>query len=390
MSDHQKVLEILHQVDLTADQRLQNQELRDAVLDAEDNVCLLEQQLRIRQLNSDCVAAIQTAQLRLTRFEDEVSYAHSTTRQDEEQYARECGLLVDGKQFLVGEEGRLCSLRGIDVARDRLNKIEPQSELSRYFVSGAARVLDQAELVAQEHRIDTSPWAMIMDSALSAVAAHVRTNATALLPLDPLNRRIEQLRAESGRELAQQHASVEGGDVAQSEEHVKTRLALLEGVSDIIQHKFKVIAQIESGPLVRAQAEAQRAQEQLSRAAMQVFGRFDAHLGNLEADLERLEQYRGRAAQNEREARAAFSEQRTASDRFIAENLEKQTACWREMLKLEAELSALAEERREEVERRVRAYEREERRRCDMEHFIAFADGRQKMLRAAIDAIVTE
>ena len=388
-TDHQRVLATLQRVDETAEQRLVNQELRDAVLDAEDGVSMLEQQLRIHQLHKDCVAAIQVAQERLATFEREVSYAHSTTRQDDEQYARECGLAVDGARFLAADS-RLMSLRGLDVARDRLARIAPTSDLAKCFVKGAGAVLDQAEQVCLEHKIDTTPWILVLDDALSAVERMVNDNAGLFQPLASLSAKIAELQAEAGKLRALKQAALDAGDVVLSEAHVKAHMALLEGVSDLIQEKLRVLGQIEAGPMVKALAEARRAHEQLSASATSVYARFDPHLADLQSDAARLEQYRARARQNELEASAVFDEQRAASDAFLSTNLAQQTQCWREMLRIEAALSALAEERREEVERRVRGYEREVRRRCDVGHFVTFADTRKRQLEAAVSALVTE
>ncbi|MDP3768411.1 MAG: hypothetical protein Q8S13_10385, partial [Dehalococcoidia bacterium] len=90
-----------------------------------------------------------------------------------------------------------------------------------------------------------------------------------------------------------------------------------------------------------------------------------------------------RADVDEGVARGGYERDVSESNALLTRNADQADATWAEIHALESRLQRLAQERRDEIDRRVKVVEREERRHVDMSHFRKFAEEHGVLLAAA-------
>jgi hypothetical protein len=390
---HFKAQELLSQIDLAKQQRDSNDGSRNALLDAEDHLLQLFEQLYTRKMHTDAMAAFGDARAKLGAYESDLNCSYTTSRLTAARFASDCQLEATSEQ-LVGEDA-VCSLRAVDIAARRLDRLtgsaaaNPALAAVRAFIAPSLQALVKAGRLVEASKIESDLWVPVVEPVLDAIEELAKCKPIAE-PLSEIVAEIEKLEAVNGEtQRAQQDAAI-GGDVARNEELTAERVTILEGIADLVTHKFRIINSIGDGTLRVLQRETTRIRKVTTRSAEELLLTTAGKRRTLVADTQRIKDQLSKASHDEQLARSAFLEEKGASDGFLEKNEKQQAASWKEMLRIEAELVRLATERRDEVDRRTRTIEREERRRCNMGHFEAFSAGHLALLGNSLQSCEAE
>lgn len=388
---HAKAQALLQQIDNSRQQRTSNDTSRNSMLDAEDRVLRLSQQLYVQRMYTDVSAALDAAKVKLREYETALSYSSSTKRLDVARLVADCNLKATSEMLV--DDDAVCSLRAVENAQDHINAMlrdYPDCDKNlKAYMAGALDVLRKAGKLVESAKIESDGWLPVVGPVLQALEQMVRCR-----PIEePLSRvvdEISKLDKEDQRIRDEQTVMLEDGNVAQNETLTQDRIQLMEGIADLVTHKFRIITQIDEGTLRVLQKETARIRNVTTGNSEALLRSTASKRAVLRDDLKRITDQRRKASDDERLARGAFEEQKDASDAALVENARRQDQCWKQMMALEQELIGLATQRRDEVDRRTRMVEREERRRCDMLHFTNFADTHCELLKTSLTSCEAE
>jgi hypothetical protein len=388
---HAKAQQLLLQIDLAKHQRAANEELRNEMLDSEDRLLHLHEQLYVHRMHNDANEALEEAQAKLLAFETSLSYSQSTKRLEAARFVEDCGLLATAEMLTT--EDSVCSLRAIDAASIHMRKIlseYPDGDMHlRRYIQGALDVLHRAGRLVQTMGIESDGWLPVVGPVLQALETLVQCRPIEE-PLGRLVDEIEELAVEDHRLQDKIRESAEAGETGNGEEFTRDRIMVLEGIADLVTHKFRVIENIDEGTLSVLQKETGRIRNVTIENAKLLLDETQGKRTVLTQDLSRMQEQQHKAKRDQDLARTAFLDAKAQSDASLKRIATHQHDCWVKMIALEKQLRELAVERRDEVDRRTRMVEREERRRCDMQHFESFAAEHEQILKHSLSSCEAE
>eukprot|EP01013_Petalomonas_cantuscygni_P024045 TRINITY_DN45606_c0_g1_i1.p1 TRINITY_DN45606_c0_g1~~TRINITY_DN45606_c0_g1_i1.p1 ORF type:complete len:614 (-),score=220.87 TRINITY_DN45606_c0_g1_i1:447-2288(-) len=172
------------------------------------------------------------------------------------------------------------------------------------------------------------------------------------------------------------------GEMVLAEEQGYAKIELQERLLKLLRDKFRRIADVEAeNEAFRHVYEVQRAANQQSQAIKDA----KRHLKQrCEADLKQIHDAIQRADLEDSEARKKFALTKERSERYLAENLDRQAEGWRKIQDLERQLQKLSAERFEEVRRRIDDNDREVQRTVEYQQFLEVVSQQKRLLELTV------
>ena len=379
MENAQRALEVLRSIDAAQLQKEQNDRLRNACLDREERLQHMHQQLFAAKIHRSMTQALTEANECLKQFEGELSFTEHR-RPTMQRFLTDCGLLVPTSELSALTKG---SQRGVQFLKDAINEIQHLLQHdNKSFLERVQLLVDRCEKVVDVAHVDSTPWRAVLEPV-----TQILSKVMSLRPVDqevePLVRELARLRQVDVEQHAYQQQSVEDGNIALNEDFMLQRVMILEAMSDLITQKFHTFDHEEDVVLSSIQksiAESAATSNVQSSALQEAVSNRRAAL---ESDIQKLNENLQRAQTDESIARQGFLTERAASDLALQQNMAKEEAVWKQISELEKTLVQLSADRREEVDKRVKLVEREERRRVSMIHFLEFAKAHGDLLETA-------
>jgi hypothetical protein len=376
MSSAPRALEVLRSIDAAQLQREKNDQLRNECLDREEKLQHAHQQRFAAKIHRSLTQALAEANQCLKSFEDGLSFSENR-RPTLQRFLSDCGLLVPTSELSALTKG---SQRGVEHLRESIQNIEHC--LNKELADRMKLLIDRCEKVVDVANVDSLPWRGVMEP-VTQVLTEVSTFRPVEQQLEALVSELLRLNVLDTEQQALQLQSVEDGNIAVNEDIMLQRVMVLEAMSDLITQKFHIFDAEEESVLSSLRTRiAESVSLALQRSAMlqEAVGK---RRTALEDDIQRLGENLQRAQSDENIARQGFLSERAASDHALQQNLQKEEVVWKQIQELEDQLVQLAAERREQVDKRVKLTEREERRRVSMIHFLEFATTHGKLLETA-------
>jgi hypothetical protein len=388
---HARAQAALRSLDAAKAQREANANLRNEFLDSEDHLLHMHQQFFSHKLHHQMKQIKETATRRLHEFEDQLSFSETCKRQPYERYMEDCRLVVPMSNLASasehGDKQQYDQNRTTDLLRQTIE------EFSTLPNAQAALASSQSKSAIERMRLLTARCEKVVDAAtvtsgpflsFANQLIDVSRSALHILPIDdPLRKLVEKLDALAGKNRsleARQQESADDGNIAANEGYMSERVMIMEAMADVITHKFHLLDEEERTTLNTTQA----AIEHVSLAVAEGIRDRKQTIANkqkrVQQDLLHLETATKRAESDEGIARGGFSNDMASSDELLERNAAESEEVWSQIHALEMRLQQLANERREEADRRVKAIEREERRQVDMRHFSEFASEHHEKL----------
>ena len=253
------------------------------------------------------------------------------------------------------------------------------------FVDTALTSFNKANRLVERSRIDSDVWLPVIEPLLDAIATVLSARPVAET-LREGDDEIRDLTLEDAR-LQQQCQEEEAcGNVTRCEELTCQRLTLLETIADLATERFRRLSETERDTIESLTKNVEVVKRIATSKADTLMKEVRQRRQALNSDSTKIELQTAKAQDDESLARSDFVRQKNESDALLHDLREQQQAKWHALLALERELAGLAQRHRDEIDRRVRMMEREERRRCHMTQFSSFADEHTTVLERSMES----
>ncbi|CUG06054.1 paraflagellar rod protein, putative [Bodo saltans] len=381
---HARAQAALRSLDAAKAQREANANLRNEFLDAEDNLLHMHQQFFSHKLHYQMKNIKESATRRLHEFEDQLSFSETCKRQPYERYMEDCRLVVPMCDLASasehGDTHQYDQNRTTDLVRQTIDEFlllphaqgALDSTQSKSTVERMRLLTARCEKVVDAATVTSSPFLLFANQVIN-----VSRTALQIPPIDdPLKKLVDKLTSldSSNRSLeAHQQEAADDGNIAANEGYMSERVTIMEAMADVITHKFHLLEEEERTSLNTTQAAIDSAALSVAEGIRERKQNVANKQKRVQQDLSNLEAATRRAEIDEGIARGGFQSDMASSDELLERNAAESEEVWSQIHALETRLQKLANERRDEADRRVKAVEREERRRVDMRHFSEFA-----------------
>ena len=387
---HARALQLLSSLDEARKQRDNNEELRNSLLDAEDTLNQLYKQFFQQRMFKDVSAAKEAADSKLKFYEEQLSYSATSKRHHSTRYMADCGLLVP--QEKLSQDDANGSTRAIDLAVNKLHQIRSSNGATKttdIFFEDAIEKLERAARLVDAAKIESDQWLPVIEPVLNLLE-EISTCKSVGEPLKDIVTEVQKLASVEEDLARQQDNSADNGNLAESEGITMQRITVLEGISDLITEKFRLLDREERENIDKLVLRVSQVREGAASHMSEFRGAMTTRKRGLEDDVQKLIRESKKAKNDEETARVLFLEEKERSDMLLSQNSEMQLQWWERIFEAERELSKLATQRREEIDRRVKMVEREERRRVDIRNFTDFASSHSNMLSSTLRSCEVE
>ena len=316
----------------------------------------------------DTVDAIRNeADSNLSSFESGLSFTHTFKKHPITRYVDDCGLKLPLDQLDAGSGDG--NIRPIEI----LKQLESSSSMTDDFRSRFLLLLARCQKLIEASKLDASAWCSVVQQVRDAVEG-VNLSRPVTKPLSALDDQIRVLGRKNSELSAEEAQTYEDGEVAENEVIMAQRIAIMEGISDLITQKFHLIDDEKTQILGKHQSELEGALSTVREFVESYRSAASAQKSKVQFDIDALQRTLSKTQRDNQVARDSYAASRGGSDRRLAENASRQAMVWAQIHELEKELSSLAGARRDEVDRRVKLIEREERREMEVRNFEMFAE----------------
>ena len=375
---HLRTRQLLSNVDAASVQTDRNSSLRNMLLDSEDVLLQLHSQLFSVKLRASISAVRDEAAHCRSTFERELSYTHTTLKHPPSRYAAECSLRLplSSLQTSDGAEGNCAALESLSKVAG-VGCVDERPFWERFHL-----LMHRSEELTNVARLNTAPWVQLATDVVQ-VLDEVSRRRPVTEGLDRLDEQIQFLTAKVAELEKEEEAAYDAGETSLNEDILCQQITIMEAVNDLITQKFHLLERERSEVFDCHLANISAIEGNIKKFVGDFRTKASSEREEIEADLNALESKASRTRSDNASALASFQASRDASDAFLAVNAEQQDAVWEQMRLLELELVRLATARREEIDRRVKLVEREERREMDVSGFESFASDHSETLTAA-------
>lgn len=378
-----KAQELLASLEQSKKQKLQNEKLKNMCLDTEELMQKVHRHTYAARQKQDIGRLHKKADELMRDLEDGLSYTH-LTKFNVEHWMRLCSL-----EMLVSElinpncQPDLADCRKVRETLQNLRGLgdsaEPYTPTIDIGVVLMQRVLD----LLAESKLHSKEWARVADPLLILLkdVMHAAPPEHCLVvPEEDVRRKRFEI-----EECSQQQAeAISEGEMKEAETLYYQKIHLQEQLSHLIKRKVTVLEEEEVQAL---QIPLQRVHECHNKVNMEISAILknnDVLRNRAETDMQSLQLHMDQMAVDDLKFATAFNEEQDTSSQFLRENEQQQQECWRQIEELERQLVALGDERHHEIVRRIKALEREERRKVDHQQFVAFAERQRDLLQLTI------
>ena len=384
-TDHAKANEVLESIEAARVQRERNESFRNELLDSEDLLQEISLQLYSMKLHLDVQALTSEADRNREIFEAGFSYSWTVKKHLAKRYMETCELNVSLADLIPN--GVAGSKKAIGVLELSLAQ-RPQSS-DPLFWDRVALLAQRSDKLIDAAGIDSTPWCSVIEPGLR-VLLQILCLRSVTGPLHDIAVQLRLLNSEALKYEKQVAESSAAGEVAVLEEAYPKLIMLLEGISDLITQKFHIFDKEEETVISALEEMARSSLQHAKNSASQVESVTANKRQAVELDLQRLNRSVDIANSTQSKARQLFLAERNVSDEFLKKNSLDQDVIWEEINRAEAQLRILSQTRRDEIDRRVKRIEREERRQVEMDHFQEFAEKHRAILNAALQRCEAE
>lgn len=382
---HARAQAALRSIDCAKAQREANTSLRNELLDAEDHLLHVQQQFFGHKLHHQVQTIRKAADVRLQQFERGLSFSEVCKKQPNQQYMNNCNLTVPLEELTL--ETYYEPLRTTNVVRDTLEKImadqglvqRMSGKLCKETLDRMVLLTNRCEKVVEAAKVTSTHFQPFVQQMIT-----VAQSAFDVVPIkDPLKKFVDELAklaAQDQKMHALQLEAADDGNIAANEGYMCERVTILEAISDAITYKFQLLDREETSTLKSNVDNIQAASVSVAAGVAERKDNVTQKQKRVQADLTALEDSMRRADADDEVAASGFRQDLDSSDSLMLSNATESEEIWNQIHQLEARLQSLAAQRRDEADRRVKAVEREERRRVDMSHFRAYAGAHHEKL----------
>jgi hypothetical protein len=378
-----KAQELLSNLDLARKQKIGNERLKGMCLDNEELMQKLHRQTHTAKSKQEILRLHKKAGELLRDFEQGINYKQ-LTKFNVVRYMSGCNQEMGIKELIKPESQpdplecqkvlqTLRSMRGLGDSAEPFNAV----------VDFGCKLMEKVLDLLQSSNMNSREWAQVMAPLLVLLkdVMHASPIENCLIGPEEDVKRMKFNIEECSQQQAQ---AISEGEMKEAEAIYYQKIQMQETASQLIKKKLAVLEEEENNafkiPLKRVHECHNRANFDISTVLKnhdKVKKRAEQDLHNLVTELEKvnLEDYN---------ATKGFSEEREASNQALKENQQRQEACWTKMEELEQELISLGNFRYEEIKKRAKALERNEKRIVEYQHFLEFVNQHKQLLQLTI------
>eukprot|EP00659_Diplonema_papillatum_P006547 gene6547-10001_t len=381
-----KTHELLANLDAAKKQKIQNEKLRNMVLDTEELALKVHQQSFSAKPHAELSKLhARAGDMHLRKF-------------NVSRYMTACAQELQVRELMNPDD--VPDLDPVNRLLEHLHDLKKHQSL-RVLRSGdggagdakwewyvpvleqGIQIVGKVQTLLADSKLKGAQWADLTAPVLGLLK-DVMTQDVARSSLRTLEEQIRRLAFEIEEVAEQQQAAVSAGEMAQAEALYYRKIAMQEALADTITKQFDAIDrsadEIFQAPLRRVHevhAKANQEIHALLRDREVLKKRCELDLASLTTEIERvnLDDYNvAKAASNTLERLNCH----------IKENALAQDVCWTEIQRLEKELARFGQERVEHIKQLMKTLEQEEKRKIEYQHFSEFSSQHKSLLELTI------
>ena len=374
--------ELLASLDAAKRQKIQNDKMRNMVLDTEE-LCkkVHEQRWSVKQ-RGELEKLHQKTNDLIKDYGRALSFSH-IRKFNVSRYMSACAQEMQVRELIDPDSKP--NTKFFDNLIEKVNGID--ASLSAGFfsqvVAHGKTILNKIHTLLLDSNLKGSEWEGLTDPVLTLLA-DVLHQAEVKEHLADIEEQCRRVRFEVEEVEEQQQLAVESGEMSQTESLYYRKITMQEALADLITKKFEIIDSVTEdsfkNPLKRvheAHSDANSTIHNLLREREVLKKRCELDLASLTKEIENvnLEDY------NATRTNVNLMEKLSCC---FKENLLQQDVCWKKIEALEKELVRLGERRLTYVQSLIHSLEQEEKRKVEYQHFAEFAMQHKHLLELTI------
>eukprot|EP00755_Sulcionema_specki_P014397 Sspe_Gene.56527::Locus_31101_Transcript_1_1_Confidence_1.000_Length_1162::g.56527::m.56527 len=335
---------LLANLDAAKRQKVQNEKMRNLVLDCEEVLNKLHQQTYSQKQRMEVERVHQRSADLLKELEGSLSYTH-LRKFNVSKYMADCAQEMQVRDLMRYEDQPVVEpIHDVSKALEALKGKGPNAPAFESVIIHSLQILGKVVTLLEDSKLKAKAWATICDPVL-ALLRDVINQPHPGDCLQELDEQCKRLLFNIEEVTNAQQDAIERGEMSEMESLYYKKITVQEALADVITSKFEVLdseAKVSfQQPLQRVHEVHNKANAEISvllREKEELKKRCEADLANLNAEVERvnLDDY------NATKAHANLMEK---SDCVMKENMLQQDLCWRKIEALEKELISLGNTR---------------------------------------------
>eukprot|EP01006_Ploeotia_vitrea_P018165 TRINITY_DN49435_c0_g1_i1.p1 TRINITY_DN49435_c0_g1~~TRINITY_DN49435_c0_g1_i1.p1 ORF type:complete len:674 (-),score=116.86 TRINITY_DN49435_c0_g1_i1:1333-3156(-) len=343
----------------------------------------LHQQTFAQKQRAEVVRNLQKAGELLQGFEEGINFTQ-LKKFNVAKYMIDCNQEMGIRELTKPDD----TFNSVDMQRvlETLKGSRGEGQNAAAFDSYMQMALEQTEKIIglfSQSKLDSLEWAKVIDPLLVLLrdVMHQTPPKAALVEAEEDVKRMKFNIEECSQAQAQ---AIADGEMKEAETFYYKKIEMQETISDLVKKKFELIDKEEVTafkiPIKRVHETHNKANIDISnilKKKERLRKRAEDDLGRLLNELEKvnLEDYN---------ATKHYVDDKEKSSFLLKENMQQQEACWKKIEEMEKELMRLGQARFDEVKRRTKLFEREEKRRVEYQHFLDFCNQHKQLLELTI------